>query len=247
MRRLILTLGLWLLGTMPALAFDTSTGEVLRYNVYWGPLEVGHAQLQYVPQGGGFGDPSGYTLTARVWDSTVFLDLDDTWRAVGSHAKGAMFKPIRYEAHQHENDYKADKVMAFDAHDGKVVYTNHIDAHDTAKPVAWDGKVRDVLSALYAWRTQGLDAIKAGGSVPVVGLKKEFTLVKTPGRQEAVTLRGQDVKVWRVDISTRGSGKHEDAGVWTVRLRDDASLVPVQITADTKFGTFRAVLAGGPY
>lgn len=241
MKRMILALGLWLLGTAQVLAFDVDAGEVLRYNVYWGPLHVGHAQLEYVPQGA-FGASKGYVITARAWDSSSFINLDDTWRVTGKHgAKAAAFTPVRYEAKQKENSYVADKVVNFDPKRRTINYANLHDPSDKAEPLPWNKGMRDVLSALYAWRADGAEALEKPMENEVITVKKPFVLSKAPAKLETVTMRGESVDVWRVDITGKTPGK-DDAETWIVRLRNDATLAPVQITARTKFGNFRAVL-----
>lgn len=237
MIRLFMVMGMWLVGIANALAFDIQAGEVLRYDVYWGPLPVGKAQLEYVPDGN-----HGYVLKGRAWDQSMLLDLDDTWQVAGVHTAKMPFVPVTFDALQKENDYRADKQLVFDAKKKRIAYTNRRDANDKVAPLAWDGTMRDVLSALYAWRVDGLDELERGGTLPVIAVKRPFELTKRAAKKEVVTIRGEEVPVWRVDIVAKTPGK-DDAQTWIMRLRADETLAPVQAVVQTKFGSFKLVLA----
>jgi hypothetical protein len=230
-----------MLAVAPAWAFDPATGEVLRYQVYWGPLKMGKAQLDYVPQGGAFGKASGYELTAHVWDESSLLDLDDSWRAVGRHSAKALFTPSRYEVRQAENSYRADKLLEFNPKTRRITYTNRIDPHDTIAPAVWQAGMKDVLSAIYGWRAAGVAEVRRASHARIMGVKRPLTLAKAAGVHETLRRGGKTVAVWRVDITGKPDGK-KNSDVWTVRLSDDAALTPLQIDARTKFGNLRAVL-----
>jgi hypothetical protein len=251
MKTAFLGQGVWRLGTAivcaamfglsSAWGFDVTAGEVLRYKVFWGPLNVGTAELSYVPQGEPFNQPGGYVLQARVKSETMLMDMDDLWRSVGRHGTHP-FTPQRYEVVQRENDYTANKTMAFSGK--KVSYTNHKDPKDTEKPITWNGKDRDPLSTVYAWRFAGQSALESSVSTSVIGLKRPFTLNKQAARKTTLTLRGKTLPVWQVDMvsTSRRAGKEPSQTRWTIWLQDDADLTPLQIVGQTKFGTFRAQL-----
>ncbi|NBV54503.1 MAG: DUF3108 domain-containing protein [Proteobacteria bacterium] len=225
-----------LLLALPAVAMDLNTREELFYGVYWGPLSVGHARLTYTPT-----EKRGYRLDSEVWDESSLLELNDRWSAVGRHISGTEFLPMRYEAIQRENDYRADKLVVFDSKAKQIRYTNRLDKNDTAPVLAWNRKMRDSLSAVYAWRRQGVEGLQRGEVLEVMGVKRPFTLVKKPAKREKVRVGNRDMEVWSVEIAMLVDGK-EYPESWLVRLRDDAVLTPVQIVARTRFGTFRANL-----
>lgn len=238
MKKLFMVVGMWLVGIAGAHAFDLGSGEVLRYDVYWGPLRMGRAQLEYVPQGQ-FADSTSYVLSGRAWDQSSLIDLDDSWRTTGTHSAKKAFVPSTFDAVQKENKYRADKQLVFDAKKKVIRYTNRRDANDKVAPLVWKGE-RDVLSALYSWRVDGEAELARGGTLPVIGVKRGFVLTKQPATKETVMVRGEDVPVWRVNITAQTPGK-DDAQTWIVRLRRDATLAPVQAIVQTKFGTFKLV------
>lgn len=236
MKTWICTVGLWLVGISSALAFDTSSSEVLRYRVAWGPIGVGKANIVYTPEGKG-----AYTIRADVKDDSSLIDMNDSWEVKGNHAKGKAFSPTVYHVKQAENDYRADKTMTFDTKAKKVVYANLIDKADVAEPLVL-GEARDVLSTAYMWRLGGVQEVKKAARVPMVGIKKAITLQREAGQKTILSLGGHEIPVWQVKMQAIKSDGKVAQGTWTIYLRDDASLKPVQIVAATKFGTFRATL-----
>lgn len=233
MKRWIWIVGMWLVGIAPALAFDLKTPEKLDFKVYWGFVRMGDARLSYVPQG------DTYTLTAEVKDDSALIDLHDVWQSTGSHAERA-FTPHVYHVKQAENTYRADKTMTFDKATKTVIYANRIDASDKAEPLPLT-EARDALATVYAWRLGGLGDVKKAAQVPVVNVKKEVVLQRDAGVRTTLKLGNREMAVWKVRMRTVKNGK-PSTDSWTVYLRDDASLQPVQIVAATKFGTFRASL-----
>lgn len=235
MRKLIWITGLWLVGIGQAFAFDLNAPETLKYNVSWGPIRVGSAQLEYQPAAQG-----AYTLTAAVKDDSSLIDLNDTWQSLGSHKAGQPFMPAIYSVKQAENSYRADKTMTFDTKSGMVSYLNRIDLGDAVQPFAFEG-ARDALATAYAWRMGGLPEVQKAAQVSIVTIKKLVVLQREAGVRETLALNGKDIPVWRVRMTTVKDGKTAKDS-WTVYLSDDANLTPVQIVASTKFGTFRATL-----
>lgn len=245
MKGRFLFVGLWLLGivvgAMPVHAIDLTVGEVLRYKVFWGPLTVGTAELSYVPQGAGFGQKGGYVVQARVKSDTTLMTMDDLWRTVGQHG-GRVFTPQRYEVVQAENQYTSNKLMQFKGK--KVSYTNFKDKADVEPSLVWNGKTRDPLSTVYAWRHGGVAVLGVSETAAVVGLKRTMRLERNAAVQEVLQVRGRDVPVWKVDMLATSArvGKKPAKSGWTVWLDQTENLVPVQIVGRTAFGTFRAQL-----
>lgn len=239
MLRVILAVGVCLLGTLmgfAAAAFDVNKPESLRYGVYWGPLKAGKASLDYA-----VGPDGAYSVTVRAKDGIALLEFDDVWKVDGRHTAVRAFVPGVYQAQQKENDYRADKVVSFDALAKTITYVNRRDASDREPVLAWKDGMRDALSAVYAWRLGGVTEVKRGGTLDVMGLKRPFTLTKQAGVREVIVKGGKKVAVWRVNMTTAVNGKPSKDS-WIVRLRDDATLVPVEIVAVNRFGSFKAVL-----
>jgi hypothetical protein len=175
-----------------------------------------------------------------VKDDSRLIDLQDSWESRGNVGKGGVFSPVVYAVKQAENSYRADKTMTF-GRDGKVVYANHVDPTDVAEPVMAGG-ARDVLATVYAWRMGGVDEVKKAAQVPMVSIKKLVTLQREAGVKTTLKLGNREYTAWKVVMRVIKDGK-PGKDIWTVYVKDDANLVPLQIVAATKFGTFRASLA----
>lgn len=234
MKAWVWSVGLWLVGIGPLAAMDITQPETLRYRLYWGPLTVGYAQLEYVPQG------DRYRVKAEVKDDSRLIDLHDVWQVEGQHTAKRAFVPEVYKVKQAENNYRADKAMVFDRKAGQVVYTNYLDPSDTAEPLVL-GEARDVLSTVYAWRQASDAEIGKAERLPMVSLKREIVLTRTAGEKVRLNVAGKPVAAWKVTMRVIKNGK-PSKDVWTVYVSDEVQRTPLEISAATKFGTFRAVL-----
>lgn len=233
MQKLFWIVGMWLVGIAGANALTLDAPETLKYRVYWGFVRMGDATLTYRPQG------KAYTLTADVKDETPLIDLRDTWTSRGVHG-ATPFEPQVYSVKQAENSYRADKTLTFDRKAGTVAFKNHLDASDKVEPVQV-GDARDALATIYGWRLGGLAEVQKSAQVTIVNLKKPVVLKREAGVRTSLKVGNREYKAWKVQMRTVKDGKPSEDG-WTVYLTDDAKLVPVQIVATTKFGTFRASL-----
>jgi hypothetical protein len=244
MRTVFIASLLWLGCTSAALAGEpapspwTASPETLTYDVGWGPLPLGRATLAYQPEGAAYG------LTAHVEDSSIFIDLDDTWHAAG---KANGWASQAYTAKQKENDYRADKRVTFRygkkgvASGGTATYENFI-GQEPSQTIVLPAGARDVLSTLYNLRAQGLSALQQPRQVPVMGLKRVGLLdirpvVVAPGREAGET------PVWLLEMLFDNQNPAKPrTDTWKIWLADDGRLTPIKIEAKVKLGTFTARL-----
>jgi Protein of unknown function (DUF3108) len=234
MKRWVWIMGLWLVGIGSAHALDLKAAETLRYRLYWGPVTVGDARLDYRVDG------DRYTVQAEVVDDSSLIDLHDVWQTTGRHTKARAFVPDEYKVRQAENSYRADKSMVFDRTVGKVVYTNRLDASDKGDEVVVS-EARDVLSTVYVWRLATDAEVIQAARIPMVSMKREVVLERKAGVKDRVQHGGKTVAAWRVEMRVIKNGK-PSKDTWTVFVSDDVRRIPLKIVARTKFGTFNAIL-----
>lgn len=224
-----------------AFAWTPLEPETLNFRVSWGPLNVGKATFRYLPPPA---PHKPYTITVTARDTSALMEMDNRWEATGIHPharKGTFFASRSYHALQKENDYRADKIVTFNTTSKTIVYTNNRDASDVAPPVPWDGNMRDVLSALYDMRTLSANDLATGGTLRVMGPKRPFNLIRSAAISETLILQGIPTAVWRVSLKTQDINGKFGKGAWIVKLQQNANmLTPVQIIAQTAFGTFTA-------
>ena len=207
--------------------------ERLAYDVGWGPLSLGTAWLTYAP-----GAKGAYSLEAHVKDSSMFITLDDTWRAEGAQGKDGWASKT-YTAKQRENDYRADKLVTFSP--GKAVYENFI-GREPSQTIVLPPGTRDVLSTLYNLRAKGLGELQQPHTVPVMGLKRVGLLEMKPAVLTPGHLAGE-TPVWLLEMLFHNQDPRKPrTDRWTIWLADDGRLTPLKIEAKVKLGTFTAKL-----
>ena len=236
MRSLILTTLLWLIGTVPAHAQAwLRQPETLKYAVSLGPLSMGQAVLEYRPETGG-----RYTVAARVKDGVPFLTLDDAWTATGFHSPGMAFRTATYRAVQRENDYRADKLLTFDRERQSVTYQN-FHGREPSATVPMTADLRDILSAVFALRAEGLEVAGTARVRDVIGLKRVFPLRIAAAVPEDISVRGVSARAYKVVMKAENAAKKR-TDTWVVWVLPDDRLTPVKIQALLSFGTLTATL-----
>lgn len=229
MKHALWLIALWL-GCIPYGMAWQNQPETLVFNVRWGPLALGKAALAFTP-----GKFENYALEARVRDASSLMDINDTWRTEGVWREGR-WQPRFHHAVQHENDYRADKVITFKGN--KALYVNKRGGEPDLTIDLPEG-ARDALSTLYDLRAQGLAVLPIGRTVQVMGIKKAFPLEIKPAVGEQM-VNGKPT-LWRVDMYAHNPDKQR-MDRWRIWLRNEPNLTPVRIEARVKIGTLTAVL-----
>lgn len=200
----------------------TEARETLTYNVRWGPVNLGKATLYYIN-----GQKGAYAIEARVKDEAPFIAIDDRWRAEGQKD----WTPSIYTATLRENDYHANKRITFK--NNSALFQNLSSTTEPDQTIPLKPGTQDVLSALYGLRASGLDNLKKGRTINVLGLKKPFSIDVKPAVFE------KDTQSWKVEMFALGDKRMDR---WRIWLKNTADLTPTRIEARVKLGTFVATL-----
>ena len=242
MRKLWLLIALWAAPagaeSVPLPAWAT-TPERLTYRVTWWGIEAGQAELFHQPQKG------GYTLVARAWTTdgaANLFSMRDRLRAEGAH-RPALFLPTQFSVRLNENDYRADKTLAYDRAAKKATYRNHREPATASKAFDIDPLTRDLYSALYFLRAH-IKNPQPGDvyTLPIQDLDRPMTLhLKVLERAEMETFVGK-VKALHVQpvLDGKKEGRQKDrVHIW---VTDDDRRLPVKIQVRLALGSFTATL-----
>ncbi len=218
--------------------------ENLKFEISWGPVNVGEASLE-VAQKVSFDGRPAYHIVSQAKSNSfcdVFYrvrDLNESWMdAVNLSSLG-------YSKNLREGHFFRDEWVFFnhDTHSflaktgsksGSVVYsTGPIITH-----------IEDILSSLYYLRSQTLTP---GKNIFVnVNTKKNWPLLVRVIRKEKITVPAGTFDTILVEPLVRKHGIFVQKGrklqVW---LTDDAKKIPVQMQVDILFGHVNAVLVSG--
>ncbi len=218
--------------------------ENLKFEISWGPVNVGEASLE-VAQKVSFAGKTAYHIISRARSNSFcdafykVRDLNESWMDATNLSSLGYSKNLR-EGHFFRDEW---------------VFFNH-DTHSfLAKTVSKTGSVsystgpiishiQDILSSLYYLRSQTLTP---GKNVFVnVNTKKNWPLLVRVLRKEKITVPAGTFDTVLVEPLVRKHGIFVQKGrklqVW---LTDDAKKIPVQMQVDILFGHVNAVLVSG--
>ncbi len=226
------------------LAALTVFPENLKFEISWGPVNVGEASLE-VAQKVSFNGKLAYHIISQARSNSFcdtfykVRDLNESWMdAINLSSLG-------YSKNLREGHFFRDEWVFFnhDTHfflartvskNGSVIYsTGPIISH-----------IEDILSSLYYLRSQTLTP---GKNVLVnVNTKKNWPLLVRVIRKEKITVPAGTFDTILVEPLVRKHGifiqKGRKLQVW---LTDDAKKIPVQMQVDIFFGHVSAVLVSG--
>lgn len=244
MKKLAFFVSLWLLSTMTA-----AQAEVLNFRVYFGAIYAG--KLWFTAN---TGEGSGYSIAATLEDALPWVTFNDKLLATGTLNKGR-YVTQQYDLKLRENDYRADKVIAFDRKKNTATYTNRLDPKDPKVVLEAGPNVSDVLSTLWTLRQEPVANFSKPRKMQVLGLKslidltvqaKGFETVTVKGKHAVDGIDGTKQKLMRIDLNVVDPKEPSKVDLWQIWVKPAAvpgeMMVPVVFATKTKLGRFWAYL-----
>ncbi len=149
--------------TRPLAAFEISPprrqpvlGERLAFQGRWLGLPVGSGWIE-VKEIVELEGHRAYHIEAQASSNdllSVFYPIHDT---VHSYLDADTLQPLRFEKDQQEGTYRAREVVVFDAPQRRATY--HSLVNNSTKTIELPEQFQDLISALYWFRSQPLDAV----------------------------------------------------------------------------------------
>lgn len=209
------------------------SGERLTFDVYYGPIKAGRAQMEV----GSMRTLRGrecllLSSTARSGSLvSAFFPVEDR---VESWLDLDELRPLRFEKHLREGSYQCDRVMDY--------YYDEGVARSEDGTVGITDRTQDALSSLYWVRTLDLEPgtsfqLTSTASRSVYDLKVDVTRrehLKTPAGEFDCILVEPHV--------AKDGGIFDNKGRIWIWLTDDVLHLPVQMVTQVAIGSIKAVL-----
>jgi len=209
------------------------TGERLTFDIYYGPLKAGTAQMEVGDRTLVRGRECLHVVSTAESGPVVstFFRVRDR---VESWIDLEHLRPVRYEKHLREGRYECDHVVDF-FHDQGVART----ANET---LSISEHTRDALSSLYWVRTLDLEPgrrVLLSSTSP----RRSYDLAVEVTHTERIrTPAGEfDCVVVEPQLAEDGGIFKQKGRMW-VWLTDDALHLPVQMVSEVAIGSIKAVL-----
>lgn len=192
-------------------------GEILRYNLYFGNIKVGQAQLRLD------------TISDTVLRSSLVIKTEGVFDKIYpindsmiSYFHSKNHYTLRFERYIDEAGYKSTSIATYVGdtvfyHDGSKIYIPY--------------KVLDPLSVIYFLRSKpSLDTLYM--------LNFHVSRVTTMVPVKITSLNDKSETLYRVYIDLRDPKKAKVPGESIYFLRADSSRLPVRLEFKSKYGTF---------
>jgi len=177
------------------------SGERYLYEIRWGVIPAGQAELSVLPVTDVDGVPAHhFQLVVRTNDFVdVFYKVRDT---IESYTDLALHESLLYRKSQKEGRSSREEVVRFDQVRKTALYSNH---GEVAAPIALTPGTVDPLSAVFFIRTQSLrehlDVVKS-----ITDGKKNVTGVARVLNREKMVVDGITYDTFRVEPDLREVG-----------------------------------------
>ena len=199
-------------------------GERVAYDIRWLALKAGEAELMFAPDH----DNNTYTVVGRAWTSGTlnsFVRIYDRLRVEGTLPD---FLPKNYHLQLNENDYKANKRVAYNHVSQTAVYEN-IQGKEKPRTYDIDEQARDMLSSLLYLR-KTVDEVDIGKTytLPVFELDKGATMELEVQTVDTIKIPLGKMKALRIHPVLKQEVQ-KPKGKWHIWVTNDERFIPVQI------------------
>lgn len=214
-----------------------SLGERLVYQVKFGPLTAGTAELS-VADRITFARRPTYRIqsTARSAD-WFFYRVRDT--VVSYLDEGGLFS-WKYEKHLREGSYRNDEVSTFRHQSDTPTILRTLNGA-RQEPMPFPRFATDVLGALYVVRTMRLEPGRTV-EIPVSDGRRNYDLQVNVERRERVRVPAGEFDCVVVEPRLESEGIFVRKGRMWVWMTDDARHMPVKLKAEIPVGAIEVVL-----
>lgn len=198
--------------------------------------DIGHMAI---PEGA-----TPYTIVARVWSAhgiEGLFRMRDRLTATGYFDEKNGFVPVYYSQQQFENDFRADKHLAYRHKDNDVLYRNRRHKKSKGRSYPMPGALtRDMFSALMTMRLTAGD-LKVGDVLQLPACQLEHCGELHATVVKKTKFNGQDAI--QIDPTlVEPNPKKKSRGSLHILASADGNYVPLEIRLTAFFGSFSAVL-----
>jgi hypothetical protein len=209
-------------------------GETLSYNVDWNNNGTAATVVLHVGDRKTYFGNDALPLTADVETVGMVRFLANVRIQYTSYSSPRTVLPFRTDSQQSINGRSDNRSIVFDRARNVAV------VGDSSTPIAAD--TGDLLSLLYRLRAMPM---KVGDSTTLEGFdgRRRFQVKSVVEAKESVGNGARRSEALRVALLPLRDGVPDDAMKIRVWYTNDATRVPVQITAEPEFGAIRMTLS----
>ncbi|MBI4597954.1 MAG: DUF3108 domain-containing protein [Candidatus Omnitrophica bacterium] len=216
-----------------------AVGERLAFHGYWLAIPVGYGWIE-VASMVDLDGRKAYHIHAEGHTNEVLSVIYPIHDTIDSYLDAETLQPLRFVKHQREGHYRADEVVTFDHHRHLARYESLLNG--SVKEIALPDRMQDIISALYWFRAQLIQAPQTL-MVDIYSDEKMFqtsVTVQSPARLEL--LKRGTFSCFMVEPKASFKGLLvKRARLWA-HVTADRYRLPLLVKATTPWGPMSAVL-----
>jgi len=214
-------------------------GERLSFHGHWLGLPIGSGWLE-VKEIVEVDGRRAYHIQAEGHTNDVLSALYPIHDSFHSYLDVETLKPLRFEKHQREGRYRADEMVTFDHAAKRATYRSLL--NHSVKEIELPEEFQDLISALYWFRAQPLDANQPLAVNLYTDEKIYRTEIRFQGPQILELLKRGTFPCLVVEPKASFKGILVKRGRIWAYFTTDARRVPLLARATTPWGPMSAVL-----
>jgi len=218
-------------------------GEVLDYEISWGPFTAGNARLLVRKTK----NENELEIMSRAWNISRFkrLTVNDT---VSSIVSADSLLPKTFSQRIHEGSYRRDvlTVYNFETKEASIRDTAYKEStlkHQIDTVITLKGDERCIMSAFYLARTFKLEPGDTAYFNAISG-KKQYKLKVICHKRETIDTALGKKKCLVIEPIIQGDGLFKAKGKLTIWITDDEERLPVIMKSEIAIGSIKATLTG---
>jgi hypothetical protein len=216
-----------------------SVGEVLTYQIFWGPFVVGRATMEVA----GIEPVDGhncYHLVAKAKTSGVVELLFPVDSVAESWLDCDALFARKYSEDRTEGKHHRSSDIHYDYANKETVITNHLNGHVRRVPL--DQPVQDIVSSLYVVRTRKLMLDSEETFIINAGVTNYPVTIRPDERKSIWVHPLGDIDALRIEPNPTLNIVSANKGRMWFWLSDDVRRLPLVANSELKLGNAKLIL-----
>lgn len=217
-------------------------GEYLKFNVHYGFINAGYADLQVKAEPVTLDGRACYHIVGRGWTNGTWDHIFKVRDRYESYLDRAYLIPWKFARGIHEGKFHTEREVQFRQAQGRAIYQAQGQYARTFRvPVA----IHDVLSAFYAARARhDHRQLQVGDRLSLQCFldRKTFDLEAELLTREEIKVKGQRFRALKFDLLIEEAGLMTDGSEIQFWISDDANKLPLRIESQLMIGSLKADL-----
>jgi hypothetical protein len=219
-----------------------AAGEYLKFDVHYGFINAGYADLQVMPDPVSVEGHPCYHIVGRGWTNGTWDHIFKVRDRYETFLDREHMIPWLFKRHIVEGKFDRTQRVIFHQERRKATF---IDYNEIETPYFVPANIHDVLSAFYFARARyDHRSLQVGDRISLKNFldRKTFELEARLLAREDIKVKGQRFRALKFELLIEEAGLMTDGSSILFWMSDDANKVPLRIESELMIGSLKADL-----